>query len=495
MGFSTRIAARMFEDTINIPNTQSIIIAQDEDNSKRLFQMVKRFYDNLPENKKLKLGTDSKTELWWPQIDSYFAVGWAGSKKVGRGSTINNLHGSEVAFWEDAGPLISGIMQSIPQDGNIFLESTANGIGNYFYKEYQDAGSGKSIFKDRFYPWFLEPGYRADSLVGGGVFVRDSEEEELAQRYNLDDQQLIWRRNKILELKNAMKSGENVGTFPQEYPCNPDEAFMITGSTYFDNNKIINELIPRTPNEWREILPPLWASNLRRVRDNPRNQFDIWVAPQSGHRYIITADPSEGINTDDLHDYCSSDIIDVETWEQVGVLHGRWEPFEYAGLLYELGKWYNNALIVVERNNHGHAVLTNLINHYGYPSMEGYSGVYAHRDYDSTRKSKQSTLKPGYPNNVKTKAIALGALYTVTSDGSLNIKDKRGLKQMLTFAKLPGGKLGALSGHHDDKVLSLALGAAVLTDVEFNNLEQKITNKRKSRIITGKSLKRVGRIL
>ena len=92
MGFSTFIAAKMFVDTVTTPNTQSIIIAQDETQSKRIFQMIKRFQDNLPEDRKIKPDNDSSGELVWKSIDSAFYVGWAGSKKVGRGGTINNAH-------------------------------------------------------------------------------------------------------------------------------------------------------------------------------------------------------------------------------------------------------------------------------------------------------------------------------------------------------------------------------------------------------------------
>jgi hypothetical protein len=467
MGFSTYIGAQMFIDTVNTPNTQSIIIAQDETSSKRLFQMIKRFYDNLPQNKKPRLGTDSKTELFFRDIESYFFVGWAGSKRLGRGSTINNIHFSEAAFYEDGGALISGLTQSVPPDGNVFMESTANGVGNYFHKEYKDAQAGNSIFTDRFFPWFTELGYQSNFLIGGGSMDElDPDELRLVELYDLTIPQLIWRRNKILELRRALSDGNTaLGTFPQEYPSNPDEAFISTGSQYFDQKVIAQELRPRIQQPL-PIEPPVQYGTLRREVRNYKAQIKFWSLPIAGRSYLISADPSEGLNTEGDHDYCSSDIIDVETWEQVGHLHGRWEPHEFAQLLSDTGQWFNTALIVVERNNHGHSVLNTLINVCGYPKQKGYTGVYEYVERASTGKAMGQS-KPGIPTNVKTKVLMLSALYEAAMELSLIINCNETLDQMLLFVKKPGGKLEASSGH-DDRVMSLAIASFVLKDVVFN---------------------------
>ena len=466
MGFTTYIAARMFKDTICTPNTHSMMIAQDEVNAKRIFQIIKRYYDNLPPFLKPVATSDSTSELNWGSIGSSFFVGWAGSKKIGRGGTLNNVHASEAAFWENAGEIVAGLMQSVPEDGNIFIESTANGVGNYFQEEYNAAEEGDSVFSPRFFPWFTEPTYRAKFLANGKEFFITEEEEYLAELYGLDQEQLIWRRNKIMELRRAQSGGESeLGTFVQEYPSNAHEAFISSGATFFDTKFIDAEIIPNltTP---LETSPPPQYKLLKRIQNEPHSKFEIFERPLTGHKYILSADTAEGLNHDGKADFCSADVIDFSTHEQVGHIRGKWEPHEYAGILAELGTWYNMGLIVVERNNHGHSVLNSLINHYSYPLQEkDCSGVYLHSEYDPTKK-KQPPAKPGFPTNVKTKALAINSITELVFDAGLKINSRGTANELRNFCKLPGGRWGCIIGH-DDCVMSLAVGCAVIIDANF----------------------------
>lgn len=464
MGFSTLIAAKMFVDTINTPNTQSIIIAQDEENSKRIFGMIRRFYENLKPLHKRPAKTESSTALYWADIDSMFFVGWAGSKKLGRGGTVNNVHASEIGFWESAEDLVLGLFNSVPTDGNIFLESTANGVDNYFYREFSAAMNKQSAYSARFYPWYSDDGYTADKLIIGEEFEPEEEEQTLKGLYSLTDGQLIWRRNQILAGRNAFLSGDDSQKpFQQEYPSNWKEAFITTGVSYFDKKFIINTLMPKiSPPLVREA--PNTYKGLARLSVQLSGRLSVWKMPVAGRRYILTADPSEGLNTNNDLDYCSSSVIDTNSWEQVATLYGRWEPNEYAHLLAELGSWFNYALIVVLRMNHGHSVLNTLINEIGYQGQNDWGGVYYHVEYD--QKNKKSLSKPGYPENVKTKGIMLSDLSEMAHDESLLINSENHLDEMIMFTKLPGGKFGASVGH-DDRVIDLAVGAAVLKDSKF----------------------------
>lgn len=486
MGFSTYIAVKMFQNTINTPLTQSIIVAQDENNSKRIFQMIKRFYDNLPPHKKRPTSRESTTELYWEDIDSYFTVGWAGSKKLGRGGTINNVHWSEPAFAENGRELVTGLLQAVPLDGNIWLESTANGVGNYYYTEYMAALEGKSIYSPRFYPWFLCQEYQSDRLILGGEFIIDPEEEELRERvyaefqYTLTDFQLIWRRNKILELRNASLTDDSVGDFAQEYPSTVLEAFIATGSSFFDQKHIVHNLIPRVKQPIPSPQVPIKFPELGWVNKRTAGKLDIYQFPQPGRRYIVTGDPSEGLNMDGDHDYSSCDVYDADTFEQVVTLHGRWEPHYFAQLLYDLGMWYNLAIINIERNNHGHTVLYTLITELGYPTRlpNQWGGIFVGED-----------KKPGFHTNTKTKGVGYNLFNKIVSDDSLQINSKRTLEQMRIFSHLPGNKLGAASGH-DDCVTSSMLAAVILTDSKIMKRQLKESggnnNQSRHKLITTK---------
>src|SRR5262249_59464457 len=98
--------------------------------------------------------------------DSGYKVGTAGTKAVGRSSTIQLFHGSEVAFWPFADTHAAGVMQAVPneKDTEIILESTANGIGNFFHQTWRNAEAGKNDYIAIFVPWYWSEEYRRASF-------------------------------------------------------------------------------------------------------------------------------------------------------------------------------------------------------------------------------------------------------------------------------------------------------------------------------------------
>lgn len=249
-GFSTLIQALFFLDTVSTPNTQTVVIAHDADSTERIFQMVQRFYRHLPLERRPVTQRANRREYYWPDLDSYFFVGTAGTGDYGRGGTINNVHGSEVALWPDAEAIVRGLLQAVPREGNIILESTANGLNNFFHDEYQRAKAGNSRYTPRFYGWNLLDEYRSPVPVG---FTQTEEERGLAVRYGLDDEQLQWRREKKLELR---------GEFVQEFPLNDTEAFVSSGGRIL--SEFVDEPAERggcryeetsvPPADWRHFL-------------------------------------------------------------------------------------------------------------------------------------------------------------------------------------------------------------------------------------------------
>ncbi len=69
------------------------------------------------------------------------------------------------------------------------------------------------------------------------------------------------------------------------------------------------------------------------------------------------ADPAEG---NPNSDESAATVLDAVTWAQVAELAGRIEPSTFAGYIDEIGRWYNGADVMVERNNHGHLVIREL---------------------------------------------------------------------------------------------------------------------------------------
>ncbi|RMH45468.1 MAG: hypothetical protein D6694_04680 [Gammaproteobacteria bacterium] len=233
-GCSTYIGARFYHRASTRPGRRVFILTHEAEATKNLFAIVKRFHEHNPIRP--ETGADSANELTFPLLDSEYKVGTAGNKAVGRSSTIQLFHGSEVAFWPNAAEHTKGVLQAVPDEPGteIALESTANGIGNFFHEQCILAQAGESEYQLIFTPWFWQPEYRKQVPPG---FEMTADEREYAEAYGLDAEQIYWRRCKIRELSAAGGDGEMA--FRQEYPATVAEAFLTSGS---DRALIGNEL-------------------------------------------------------------------------------------------------------------------------------------------------------------------------------------------------------------------------------------------------------------
>jgi len=235
-GCSTYIQARFFHKVITTRGKKAFILTHEGDATKNLFEMTKRYNDNLPPGLCPEADRSSAKELRFQQFDSGYAVGTAGSKGVGRSQTIQLFHGSEVGFWPNATDHAKGILQAISGEPNteIILESTANGIGNFFHQTWLAACRGDNEFQAIFVPWYWQNEYR-DFKEG---FNPTEEEQLLLKVYGHDGltkEHLAWRRIKIRELSNDVEQGLEL--FKQEYPFTADEAFLNPISNVFINAK------------------------------------------------------------------------------------------------------------------------------------------------------------------------------------------------------------------------------------------------------------------
>lgn len=226
-GCSTYVEGRFIWRTTHEKGAKAFILTHEEDASKNLFTMAKRYYEHLPSFVKPAISASNSKELIFDSLDSGYAIGTAGNKSVGRSQTNQYFHGSEVAFWANAAEHAKGILQTVPDavGSEIIYESTANGVGNFFHQQWKLAESGQSDFQAIFIPWFWQEEYRKKLPDD---FVIDPEEQELADYYDLDNDQIYWMRKKIVELSADGRDGRK--SFNQEYPMNAAEAFQVSGS-------------------------------------------------------------------------------------------------------------------------------------------------------------------------------------------------------------------------------------------------------------------------
>lgn len=225
-GCSTYTEGRFYWKTINNYGVRAFILTHEEEATRNLYEMVQRYYENTIEPMRPTRSVSNAKELIFAKLDSGYRIGTARNKGVGRSSTIQYFHGSEVAFWQYAEEHAKGILQAIPDTKNteVILESTANGVGNYFYNVWDMAERGISSFECIFIPWYWQEEYRMQVPKEGLKLTE--EEQELIKLYNLDYEQVVWRRNKIVDLSSGGINGEKA--FNQEYPFTANEAFLAS---------------------------------------------------------------------------------------------------------------------------------------------------------------------------------------------------------------------------------------------------------------------------
>lgn len=219
-GISTYIGGRFYHKSTHSFGQRVFILTHEQDATDNLFEMVNRYHEHCPNLVKPHTGASNAKELDFDILDSSYRVGTAGAKAVGRSQTLQLFHASEYAFWPNADLHAAGVLQAVPEllGTEIIKESTANGMGNQFHQEWQKAEAGLSEYEAIFIPWFWQDEYR--SSVPEDFYL--TEEDQLYQvAHNLDDEQMAWRANKILDLGELL--------FKQEYPATASEAFQLTG--------------------------------------------------------------------------------------------------------------------------------------------------------------------------------------------------------------------------------------------------------------------------
>jgi len=231
-GCSTYIAGRFYHKTTRFKGKATFILSHLSDTTEKLYQMIERFHKYCPEPVKATTNVANRRRMVFDGLESEYFVGTAGTDSIGRGGTIQHLHGSECAYYPESSDFSKGILQSVPDlpGTEVFLESTANGMDPLFYEMCMAALEGRSEYRIFFIPWFWKPSYRRDVPID---FEIEESERRIAELYNLNLRQIYWRRCKIAtDFKGDLKS------FQQEYPACIEEAFVSSGESLISSFKV-----------------------------------------------------------------------------------------------------------------------------------------------------------------------------------------------------------------------------------------------------------------
>ncbi len=425
MGITSYIAARYFVQTIMRPGTLTMLVAHDREAAEEIFRIVHRFWDNLsPEFRTgpLKTSHCSARELVFPRLDSEFTVASA-DENAGRGRTIQNLHCTEVSRWGREGlEALASLRAAVVPGGEIVLESTANGAWGQFYDEWQRAE--ETGYTPHFFPWWYERSYEADP--GPSLLLLTEEETALANEHGLTARQIAWRRQQWAQLR---------GLAAQEFAEDPVICFRASGECAFEL-EVIEKALETT-------AEPMES------RDNGR--LKIWLPPRAGLKYVIGVDPAGG---GVRGDYSCAQVIDRKWGTQCAELHGHYSLKELAKKLIELGEEYNSALLAVERNNHGHAVLVQL-RYLDYPDVFMQKG------------------EDGWNTTAANRPYMIETLAVVMADAPELFRSARLWNECRTFVRQVDGSTRAAAGAHDDCVLAMAVAQAVRAEEAGRRAKQR----------------------
>ena len=241
MGFSTAVEALCYWWTSTNFNINSVIIGNDEKSSLNLYRMFRRYFDNTNILFKPSVRYNTKSDLTFEKFDesgkqiglgSAIKIETAKNKSAGRSDTVNFLHASELGAWENGEDLVASLMQTVPdaevmdKPSMVFLESTAEGRGNYFHKEYVAAVNKKNNYQPLFAPWWILDTYERDATFEDLGQLNDYESflvelmkkghETLGHKFTIKEDSIP--RKLAYYRRKAKDFAATPERLPQEYP-------------------------------------------------------------------------------------------------------------------------------------------------------------------------------------------------------------------------------------------------------------------------------------
>lgn len=437
MGMSSLILAMWLVDCIYHDNLNAVIVSHEADATRRLLDRAEFYLESLPDEVDVPLETSSRNEFKFEETGSRFYIGTAGSKAFGRGDTIHRAHLSELAWWADAS-ILTGLFQSIPDSGEIVIESTANGMGNDYHKRWVKAKNGEGRFTPHFFSWKDFDEYRADTKADNLT----PKEQQLMAKHGLDRYQMQWRRYKIAEFTKDEDTGLSPEQqFNQEYPVTPNDAFISTGLNAFDTERLLGYK-KKKPKSGKFLTV---GGNVQFGGDE-NGFWKIFKHPEDDHFYSMGVDTAKGSKKGN---FSTAVILDNDTLEQVAEFRGKLDTDIFIDEIKKAGEYYNMAYICPEVNYLGDELIRGL--------RDDYSNLYY-------RNKATNSPKPGWIATKDNKNGVIQTLQAYIRRHDVILKSEALISECLSFIRDEHGKYHAAEGEHDDLVMALALALKAYND-------------------------------
>ena len=275
IGWSTLVAADTFWEAFFNPEYQAMLLSKGEREATQLLSQLKYGYNRLPkwmqergpallDNNQLRMTFSNESVV----------LSLPSSNNPARGYTGNRVVCDEFAFLSNPEESWAAIEPVADIGGQLILLSTANGYGNTFHEQWTRAVLGESDFEPMFYGWWAVP-----------------ERDE------------AWYERK----RGAMPEWQ----LAQEYPDNPDEAFVKSGNMVFDYD-LLSKMVAAEPKLIGDMVGGKFV-------EQPNGPLAIFELPEPGADYVVSADTAEGL----AHgDYSSTDVLTPDG-VQVAHWHGK----------------------------------------------------------------------------------------------------------------------------------------------------------------------------
>lgn len=393
--------------------------------------------------------------------DCLVLTGSSRSEDAARGYDIAMAHLSEVAFWQESAmhspdDLVRSVCGSVAlkPDTVIVLESTANGVGDYFHAEWMRAELHRSDKTPIFVPWNEIDIYSLAVEDPEALWREMDEYEHTLWDDGCTLEQINWYHTKRKEYRTHQ-------LMMAEYPTTASEAFATSGYNPFERKKLdaLEQNCYKPPVLVGDIHADgrdghLATRNIRLVAvDN--GLLKVWEMPEAGSaRYLVVVDVGGRSET--------SDYSVIAVWRtgaslQPPTIVAQWRghiDHDQLGIkAVQLAIYYNRALLVVESNT--------LVNEAARAGESEYILLNASRIYGRIYKRDRKHL--GFHTNVKTKREAVTALIQAVREGSYVERDIDAVNEMRDYQE-HNGRYAARAGKHDDILMTRAIGLLVMHD-------------------------------
>ena len=430
-----------------------------------------------------------------PQRNCKIKVGTAERPNSCRGGDYNLVHLSEVGLWKETeGKKAEDIVRSacsgilLKPLTMIVYESTPNGVGNFFHKEYLAAKKGKSQFDALFVAWYEIEQYELP-------FADDAEKREFAAKLIANRQNdevasdreepgtyiwRLWEKGATLEAIHWYVSERskytNHGDMASEYPSDDIEAFTYSGRKVFSSEDVEQFRAGCRAPRWRgEIYGAAdegehSIESLRFKKEKDGRLFMWHDAEKSDDeevtdRYLVIVDVCKGHTKNaDFADILVLDrypMMDGEPPVVAAEWHGHIDMDKLAWKSMQVAAYYNNALLVIEsntletNNTKGEAeyILTLIHDVYG-------KQLYARKQ--SSEDIRQGLpRKYGFHTNPLTKKVVIYNLKVVIREHLYIEREEACLDEYLTYVETENNVFEAMEGYHDDRLMTRAIGMQV----------------------------------